>query len=304
MAALVAVAVVFLMPRADLQESAFARKAREEAERAGLAQQSAEAARAAEAEARTLAEAARARFEGAFKSVEARAAARWATADFARARDAGAEAAQRFAVGDFAAATSRWDSASKLLATLEAAWPRALADAVKRGEQALAAADTGAAREAFGLALAIEPNQPSATAGIARAGRIDEALALVDAAKRDEQAGRVAAAESNYRKALSLDGGVPGAREGLDRLTAIQSMALLRFGARVEQLAHRRRPPVRPARLPARSPGRRPPLTRDAAGSRIPPASRAARPRRSSGCRRASGSAHFAAAPALRPRHA
>jgi tetratricopeptide (TPR) repeat protein len=222
-AALVAVAVVFLMPRAELGESAFARKAREEAERAGLAQQSAEAARAAEAEARTLAEAARARFEGAFKSVEARAAARWATADFARARDAGAEAAQRFAVGDFAAATSRWDSASKLLATLEAAWPRALADAVKRGEQALAGADTGAAREAFGLALAIEPNQPAATAGIARAGRIDEALTLVDAAKRDEQAGRVAAAESNYRKALALDGGVPGAREGLDRLTASRS---------------------------------------------------------------------------------
>ncbi len=222
-AALVAVAVVFLMPRADVEESAFARKAREEAERAGLAQQSAEAARAAEAEARTLAEAARARFEGAFKSVEARAAARWATADFARARDGGAEAAQRFAVGDFAAAASRWDTATKLLATLEAAWPRALADAVKRGEQALAGADTGAAREAFGLALAIEPNQPSASAGIARAGRIDEALTLVDAAKRDEQAGRVAAAESNYRKALSLDGGVPGAREGLDRLTASRS---------------------------------------------------------------------------------
>ena len=222
-AALVAVAVVFLLPRAGVEESAFARKAREEAEQAGLAQQSAEAARAAEAEARTLAEAARTRFDAAFKSVDVRAAARWATADFARARDGGAAAAQRFAVGDFKAAAAGWDEASKRLAALDAAWPKALADAIQRGEQALAGAKTGAARQAFELALAIEPNHPQAAAGLARAGRIDEALALVDAAKRDEQAGRVAAAESGYRKALSIDGGVPGAQEGLDRLTAGRS---------------------------------------------------------------------------------
>jgi hypothetical protein len=222
-AALVAVAVVFLLPRAGVEESAFARKAREEAEQAGLAQQSAEAARAAEAEARALAEAARSRFDAAFKAVDMRAAARWATADLARARDGGAAAAQRFAVGDYKAAAAGWDEASKRLAALDATWPKALADAIQRGEQALAGAKTGAAREAFELALAIEPNHPQAAAGLARAGRIDQALALVDAAVRDEQAGRVSAAESGYRKALSIDGGVPGAQEGLDRLTAGRS---------------------------------------------------------------------------------
>ncbi len=222
-AALVAVAVIFLMPRADMEESAFARKARAEAEQAGLARQGAEAARAAAAEARALAEAARTRFDTAFKAVDARAAARWATADFARARDAGAGASQRFAIGDFKAAATRWDEASKILASLEAAWPAALADAVKRGEQALAVAQTDAARKAFELALAIERDHPAAVAGLARAGRIDQALALVDAARRDEQAGRVAAAESGYRKALSIDGAVPGAQEGLDRLLSGQS---------------------------------------------------------------------------------
>ncbi len=222
-AALVAVAGVLLMPRPDGEESAFARKAREEAEQAGLARQGADAARAAEAEARTVAEAARARFDGAFKALDARAAARWATADFARARDGGTEAAQRFAVGDHAAAAARWDEASQRLAALEAARPQALADAVKRGDQALAGMQTGAAREAFGLALAIEPDHPPAAAGLARAGRIDQALALVDAAKRDEQAGRFAAAESGYRKALSTDAGVPGAQEALDRLAAGRS---------------------------------------------------------------------------------
>src|SRR5688572_20649563 len=154
-AALIAVAVVFLLPRTGIEESAFARKAREEAEQAGLARQGAEAARAAEAGARTLAEAARARFDAAFKALDARAAARWATADFARARDGGADAAQRFAVADYPAATLAWDEASKRLAALEQARPKALADAVQRGEQALAGAKTGSAREAFRIALAM-----------------------------------------------------------------------------------------------------------------------------------------------------
>ena len=106
-AALAAVAVVFLLPRAAVEDSVFARKAREEAEQAGVARQTAASARAAEAEARTLAETARTRFDGAFKSLDARAAARWATAEFARARDGGAAAAQRFAVGDYRAAVAR-----------------------------------------------------------------------------------------------------------------------------------------------------------------------------------------------------
>jgi eukaryotic-like serine/threonine-protein kinase len=217
-AAVVAVAVVFLLPRANVEESAFARSARKEAEQAGLARQSAEAARAAEAEARRLAEAARTRFDTAFKALDARAAARWATAEFARARDGGAEAAQRFAVADYPAATAAWDAASKRLAALEEARPKALADAVRRGEQALAGAKTGPAREAFQVALAMEPKHPPAVAGLARAGRIEEGLALVDRALRDERAGRITTAEEGYRKALSIDAGVPGAREGLNRV--------------------------------------------------------------------------------------
>jgi hypothetical protein len=223
LAALAALGAVFLLPRMSVEDSALAQKAREEAVQAGLARQSAEAARAAEAEARELAEAARTRFAAAFKSAESRAAARWATADFARARDGGTAAGQRFAVGDYSAAARGWDEASAVLATLEQSAPAALAGAVKRGEAALAQADTNAARAAFELALAIQPNHPPAAAGIARAGRLDEALALVDAARRDEQAGRLAAAEAGYRKALATDGGVPGAQEALDRMAAGRS---------------------------------------------------------------------------------
>ena len=222
-AAALAIAAVVLLPRAPLEESGFARKAREEARKAGVARQSAEAARASTAAARALAEAADVRFTAAFKAAEARAAAHWATAEFARARDGGSLAAQRFAVGDYAAAASAWDEASGVLARIEQSAPKALADAMSRADQALAQARTANARDAYRLALSIQPNHPPAVAGLARADRLDQALALMDVARRDEQAGRVAAAEAGYRRALAADGAVPGAQEALDRLAAGRS---------------------------------------------------------------------------------
>jgi protein kinase-like protein len=223
-AALAAVAVIFLVPPKTASDSSeMAEKARAEAEREGEARRSAEEQRIAQEAARAKSEAARDRFNAAFKALDARAASRWATAPFAETRDVGAHAAQRYAVGDYLSAAEHWDAGSAKLDQLDKALPDALAAAVKRGQDALAAAKTGAAREAFGLALAIQPNHPPATAGIARAARLDEALALVDAARGDEQAGRAAAAEAGYRKALAVDSVVPGAQEGLNRLAASRS---------------------------------------------------------------------------------
>jgi len=219
-AVVAAAAAVFLMPQDALDERGYARKAREDAEQAGRVRQAVEQERISREQAQELAKAARLRYDTAFKALDARAAARWATAEFALARDLGTRAAQQFTVGDFAAAASEWDAGSAKLAGLDKAAPAALAAATQRGQDALAAARTDAAREAFGLALAIEANHPPATAGLARAGRLDDALAQVDAAQRDEQAGRASSAEAGYRKALAIDAGVPGAQAGLDRLTS------------------------------------------------------------------------------------
>ena len=222
--AIAAVVVVFLMPaRTAKDESAFVQKARLEAEQEGIAKRSADEERVAQQEARVKSEAARDKFDAAFKALDARAAARWATAEFVQARDAGSHATQRYAVGDYLSAAEHWDEGSAKLAALDKALPQALADALQRGQQALEAAKTGAAREAFQLALAIQPNHPAATAGIARAARLDQALAIVDAARADEETSRLAAAESGYRKALSIDAAVPGAQEGIERLAASRS---------------------------------------------------------------------------------
>ncbi|MBM4219073.1 MAG: hypothetical protein FJ171_05450 [Gammaproteobacteria bacterium] len=220
-AVLVAVAAfAWLQPRFAGEESAIVAGARREAEEASASRRSQAERLASEISVREAADAARARFEAAFKALEGRSAARWATAMFAEARDAGADAAQRYAVGDHAAAAAGWDAAAAQLAALEKSVPAALEAAMKRGQAALSAGKTDVARESFRFALAIQANHPPAVAGLARADRLEAALALVDGAQRDEQAGRADAAEAAYRKALATDAAVPGAQAGLDRLTA------------------------------------------------------------------------------------
>jgi hypothetical protein len=215
-----AAALIWLQPKLVDGNSARESDARVEAERQGQENRSREEQRSAETAARILADGARVKFDAAFKALDGRAAARWATAVFAEARDAGARAAQRYAVGEYAAAAKGWDAGSAKLGELQEQVPGALNDALQRGGLALSEAKTGAAREAFGLALAIEPNHAQATAGIERAARLDEALAIVDSALADERAGRLAAAESGFRKALSIAPRAPGAQDGIDRLTA------------------------------------------------------------------------------------
>jgi hypothetical protein len=215
-----AAALIWMQPELVGGDAALVRDARREAEQQDQEKRSEEERRSAETAARILADGARVKFDAAFKSLDARAAARWATAVFAQARDAGARAAQRYAIGEFAAAAKLWDGGAGKLAGLEKELPQALKDAMRRGELALAAANTAAARDAFGLALAIEPGHGPATEGIERAGRLDQALAIVDVALAEERAGRLADAEAGFRKALSIDAAVPGAQEGVVRLAA------------------------------------------------------------------------------------
>jgi hypothetical protein len=213
-------AFIWFQPQLAGGNSALERDARLAAERQGQEQRTREERVAEQMAAREKSEVARGKYDAAFKTLDTRAAARWATAVFAKARDAGAQAAQRHAVGEYAAAAQAWEAGLASLVELEKKLPQALTDAIRRGEQALAGAQTAAAREAFGLALAIEPGHAKATAGVARADRLDEALTVVDAALAEERAGRLAAAESGFRKALSIDRAVPGAQEGIDRLAA------------------------------------------------------------------------------------
>jgi len=226
LAAVLAVAAIIWLPKYLVPESSgISEEARAEAKRQASEQKSREQTAADRAAARKDAEASRTAFETAFKALDAQAAARWATADFAHARDAGARAADRFAAERFAEAASGWKEGSGVLATLAQQRDVALKDALQGGQKALAAGETADARKEFDLALAIEPANAVAKAGIERAGKLDQALAAVDAALAHERDGRPTAAEQDFRRALAIDAATPGAQEGLARLAARQSNA-------------------------------------------------------------------------------
>jgi tetratricopeptide (TPR) repeat protein len=212
--------LLWLQPQFLGGDSTVVRDARVHAEEQSEANRRRAEESATRAAAQAAAETARDKFDAALESLDARAAAVWATAEFAAARDAGATAVQRYEVGDYVAAQKGWEAATARLASLEKQAPRALADAMKKAGQALAQAQTGAARGAFRLALAIDPKHAAAKAGLARADRLDQALAVVDRATAEERAGNVAAAEAGFRKALQIDAGTPGAQQGIDRIAA------------------------------------------------------------------------------------
>ena len=170
--------------------------------------------RAAEAEARAQAEAERARASTPRSSRSMRARRRAGRRRSSRRRAMAApQAAQRFAVGDYrrrgGRAGTRRSSEARRRST--SAVPKALADAVQRGQEALAGGeDRRGARSVPARArdrartIRRRPRDSRAPAGSTRRSP------LVDAARRDEQAGRLAAAEAGYRKALAIDAAVPG----------------------------------------------------------------------------------------------
>ncbi len=193
---------------------------------AAAAQADAERRRQAEADAASLeqaraaAEALRGQLDAKLAALDGRGAARFALEAMTAARREREEGERRHQARDYPAAGAAWQRGLDGLEALEARLPGLLSSALEAGRAALANGRAEAAREAFGRALAIEPGNAAARRGEARAATLDEVLALLDGAARDEQAGRIAEAERGYRAALELDGEAPGARDALGRIAA------------------------------------------------------------------------------------
>jgi len=179
--------------------------------------------REAQAQARARADEVRLRFEQKLAAIEAVRAATWATAELAKAREGSAEARRAFDLGRYAAAGAAWEGAIEILDGIDGRRAEALAAAIEAGREALARGQSAAAADAFDLALAIEPGDAAAAAGLERAKTLDEVLAAVDEGGREERAGRYTGALAAYRRALAVDAEAPGAQEGIDRIARRQS---------------------------------------------------------------------------------
>lgn len=147
------------------------------------------------------------------RNVEGWAGSQWRDISAAAAAGDGA-----WRAGDLATALERYREAAAQGEELLARRPAVLADALREGAAAFERGDAVAAIARFDIALAIEPGQPQATRGIARARNLDRWRELMARAAAAEAGGDREGARSFYRQAATLDPGAPAARTALARL--------------------------------------------------------------------------------------
>ena len=172
------------------------------------------------ARAKTSAETARAAFEAARAPLAGEHAELWGGAELARMNGSASDAEARYHERDYAAAAAAWAVATELVPRIRAGRAPALAAALRDGRAAFERADAAAATAAFERALAIEPANAVARAGLARARRLDEVIALCDAGAALERQGQLEAAAAKYRAALAADPATGAASAALARLAA------------------------------------------------------------------------------------
>jgi eukaryotic-like serine/threonine-protein kinase len=154
------------------------------------------------------------------QKLSARAAEQWGGEEFKRANEELAAGDKDYAAREYVTALEHFNNMEPLLSTLEKRAGQVLAAQLKAGAAALEQGRSADAKNAFGLAVKIDPKNQAASAGLKRAATLDAVLELVANAERSEKEGNVNAAIQSFRKALTLDAQAPRAADGVARIEA------------------------------------------------------------------------------------
>jgi hypothetical protein len=158
---------------------------------------------------------------------------RWGRQRYAKIHMLAQRGKNRFKARDFVGAAKAYQSAITTADNLLVQAEMVLAEALRRGRQALARGDAAAAGAAFDLALAVDADNAIARNGAERAANLDKVLVLLREGRAREQDGKLAAARDVYRRALQLDGESEPARVALERAGA--TLAQRRFEQRMSE---------------------------------------------------------------------
>jgi len=158
-------------------------------------------------------------------ALEAQAVTQWAAEPFAaaQAQRVAAEAAMR--ERRFIDAAEQYTTTDAAFAALQARVPEVLRDALNAADAALQEGDAATAGKAVALATAIDESDEATQAVAARLTTLPEVMALLRAADVAEQAGDLASAEKSFRDAVAKDGEMQRARDGLARVSGVQTTA-------------------------------------------------------------------------------
>jgi tetratricopeptide (TPR) repeat protein len=146
-------------------------------------------------------------------------AAAWGEPDWSEAAARASAGDRYFAQLQFAAAGRDYQAALSRLQQLAANRGTLLATALEEATRALAENDVATAIARFDAVLAIEPEHPAATRGLAKAGSRGAVIEQMNHGQAAETNSDLEAAEAAYRQAMQLDADYEPAQVGLQRVT-------------------------------------------------------------------------------------
>jgi len=155
--------------------------------------------------------------------LDAHAAAQWGGADFAAARKSLDDIGGLLERRKIDAAQAPLGALDKSLTALEARQPAALAAQLAEGKRALAAGEFENSRQAYEMALKIEPSNAEATDGLSKVATASGVLPTLADAENAEHGGDLPKAQSLFADVLKRNPGNVSATEGLARVRKTQA---------------------------------------------------------------------------------
>ncbi|MEA3292202.1 MAG: hypothetical protein U9Q71_07885 [Pseudomonadota bacterium] len=142
----------------------------------------------------------------------------WGDPEWSKAEQAAAAGEQDLKTERFASAANHYTQAGALLDSILQSREQRLTESLAAADAALVQNDHQAAVEHFQLALAIEPQHPEATEGLARARSRADVLQQMETGRLAEENGDPDAALAAYSAAAGLDGKYAPATEAVKRV--------------------------------------------------------------------------------------
>lgn len=146
------------------------------------------------------------------EALEGLAVRQWAELRYQAALDAARQGDEAYRTQAFDEATRRYRAANDGLTALQGQIPKVYSDAMQQARQALQSGDAETASSKFTLALAVQPGDVDAQAGLQRAQALSPVLGLLDEAEDLRAAGNFNEALSRAQQAVALDGAHTGAQ--------------------------------------------------------------------------------------------
>ena len=148
-------------------------------------------------------------------------AADWATDAYATIIDIARQADDLLIKEDYKNAADTYDRAINMARQLAGRTADVLQHMLEEGQAALVVGQGDVARNKFGLALKIDPDNQAAKKGLNRSQTIAEVHQLIESGKRLEENNALLQAQDEYQKAIKIDPDADSARQASQRVSVL-----------------------------------------------------------------------------------